>query len=55
MFTKPSLEREPVIAVVTAEHLVTGIVWVLSDRKNDLRSLKDGRPTVSLAKQSSYP
>lgn len=39
MFTKPSLERRPVIAVVTAEHLVTGVVWVLLDREHYVKSL----------------
>lgn len=55
VFPKPSLERGPVIAVVTAVHLVTGVVWVLLERKGYLRSLKDGGPTASLARQSSSP
>lgn len=34
MLTKPSLQRGPVIAVVTAQRLVTGVFWVLLDGKN---------------------
>lgn len=33
-FSKPDLERGPVTAVVTAEHLVTGVVWMLVDGKS---------------------
>lgn len=32
-FTKPNLERGPVTAVVTAEHLVTRVVRMLLDGK----------------------
>lgn len=47
--TKSNLERGPVIAVVTAEYFITGVIWVLLGGKSYWRSLLHGCPTVSLA------
>ena len=32
--TKSNLERGPVIAVVTAEYFITGVIWVLLGGKS---------------------